>query len=206
MKTCIIGLFLLFCCNFTFAQTEKGTFVLSGKTDLHFLFSQNTYGTDSINVSRVKSNEFGFSFGAGYFIADNFSVGLSAAYNYLDTRGESYQGPQGAVEEITSTMGIIPQASYYFPVEGKLKPSVAVGIGYNWMKVRNSQSPTDNNITYYGSGPSYNGGLSASYFISCSVSFDLSVQYSHNRLKEKSSDWLRKQNAVAGIVGISVYL
>lgn len=205
MKSFMLGLLLLLCSKINFAQTEKGTFALSGKTDLHFLFSQNTYGTDSIEVSNIKNNEFGFSLGGGYFIANNFFVGLSATYNYHDSRTESNQWQQG-LEQITSTIGIVPQLSYYFPVEGKLKPSVAVGVGYNWMKVRNSQSPTDNNITYSGSGPTYVGGVGASYFISRSVSFDLIIQYSHNRLKEKSIDWIQKQNAVAGSIGISVYL
>jgi outer membrane protein len=205
MKRYLTALFLLLCYNFTSAQTEKGTFALSGKTDLHFLFSQDTYGNDSIDIFKGKNNEYGFTLGGGYFIANNFFIGLSATYNHLDARSESNQWLPG-VEEITSTIGIIPQLSYYFPVEGKLKPSVVGGIGYTWRKVRNSQSQTDNNITYSGSGPSYNGAVGASYFINRSVSFDLVVQYSHNRMQEKSSEWIQKQNAVAGSIGISVYL
>jgi outer membrane protein len=205
MKSFILGLLLLLCSKINFAQTEKGTFALSGKTDLHFLFSQNTYGNDSINIFKGKNSEYGFTLGGGYFIADNFFIGLSATYNYLDTKSEPNQWLPG-VEEITSTIGVIPQLSYYFPVKGKLKPSVGGGIGYSWRKVRNSQSQTDDNITYSGSGPAYVGGLGASYFVSRSISFDLIIQYSHNRLKEKSSEWIQKQNAVAGSIGISVYL
>jgi outer membrane protein len=205
MKNIIIALLLLVCSKANFAQTEKGAFVLSGKTDLHFLFSQNTAGTDSIQVSKIKTNEYGFSLGAGYFIADNLSVGVSSAYTYSDSRSYPNQWMEG-VESITTTFSVIPQLSYYLPVEGKLKPSLAAGIGYTWLKERNSQNPSNNNVVYKASGPSYNAGVGASYFITRSVAFDLSVQYSHSRLKEPGSEWLQKQNAVAGAVGISVYL
>ena len=40
-----------------YSQTKKGTFALSGKTDLNFLFSNNTIGTDSINYGKTKSNQ-----------------------------------------------------------------------------------------------------------------------------------------------------
>ena len=55
-------------------------------------------------------------------------------------------------------------------------------------------------------GTSFNGAAGLSYFINQSVTFDLGVQYSHNRLKDKmNKNEIQKQNIVAGTLGVSVF-
>jgi len=203
-----ISIVILFLLLFTtgYSQTEKGTFVLSGKTDVNFLFSNTSIGTDSIETGSIKNNQFGFTIGAGYFIADNFSIALSGAYSYSFTRIEpNFYDPTGS-ENITTTLAVVPQLSYYFPLEGKLKPSLSVGAGYIWLRERDSKVSGNNNTVYSLSGPSFNGGAGLSYFITESVSFDLGLQYSHNRLKDKmQTNEIQKQNIVAGTFGVSVF-
>jgi len=201
----IIVLFLLFS-TASYSQTEKGTFALSGKTDLNFLFSNTTIGTDSIKTGSIKNNQFGFTICAGYFVADNFSIALSGVYSYSFTRIEpNVYDPIGS-ENITTTLAVVPQLSYYFPLQGKLKPSLSVGAGYIWLRERDSNVSGNNNTVYSFAGPSFNGGAGLSYFITESVSFDLGLQYSHNRLKDKmQTNEIQKQNIVAGTFGVSVF-
>ena len=75
-----ICLFLFF--SSSFAQTQKGSFVLSGKTGLNFLFSKATTGTDSVSTGKSISNDYDFALGAGYFVAQDVSIAVSGTYSY----------------------------------------------------------------------------------------------------------------------------
>ena len=68
---------LLFFFAMGYSQIKKGTIVLSGKTDLNFLFSNTEISRDSIATNKMKSEQFGFNLGVGYFVGDNISVALS---------------------------------------------------------------------------------------------------------------------------------
>ncbi|HEY5462104.1 MAG TPA: outer membrane beta-barrel protein [Hanamia sp.] len=207
MKNYTTGLLFpfLFFCTDSFAQMKKENFALSGKTDLSFLLSNTIGATDSIETGRAKSNQYGFRLDAGYFIADNFMVGLSGAYSYSYTKIVQSAYLQGN-ENITTTLAIVPQVSYFFPLEGKLKPSVTVGAGYMIMRERDSRVLDNNNLVNSFGGPSFNGSVGVSYFINQSVSFDLGLQYSHNKLKDKIEK-LQTQtiNAFTGNFGVSVF-
>jgi len=206
MKNIIIVVYFGLLTSSAFSQTEKGRIVLSGKTDLNFLFSNTTLMRDSIDTDKMKSSQYGVTIGCGYFIADNLLISLSGAYSYTYTKAESGSYSSIGYETITTTLGVVPQISYYFPLEGKLKPSLSIGAGYIWMKERNSNVTGNNNIVYSFAGPSYNGGGGLSYFITESVAFDLGLQYTHNRLKDKVlQNEIQKQNVVAGTFGVSVF-
>lgn len=206
IKELNIVLLLLLLSSGGYSQTEKGTFVLSGKTDLNFLFSNSTISRDSIATNKIKSSQFGFNLGFGYFVADNFIIALSGAYSYTDTKFlPGTMAPRGN-ENITTTLALIPQVSYYFPLAGKLRPSLSMGAGYLWLRERNSKVSGNDNLVYSLAGPSYNGAARVSYFITGSVAFDLGLQYTHNRLKDKAGrNETQKQNTVAGSFGVSVF-
>ena len=200
----VISFLLLFSAGYS--QTKKGTFVLSGKTDLNFLFSNTTTSRDSISTSKIDDEQFGFNIGFGYFVADNFVIALSGAYSYSYSKIVAANFSPAATENITTTLGLIPQVSYYFPLEGKLRPSLSIGAGFLWLKERNSKVTTNNNTVYSLAGPSFNGGAGLSYFITQSVAFELGLQYTHNRLKDKArTNVIQKQNVVAATLGVSVF-
>jgi outer membrane protein len=202
IKTLSALIFFLFLFAAGYSQTEKGTFALSGKTDLNFLLSNTTLSRDSIDSDKTKSNQYGFTVGFGYFIANNFMIGLSGAYSYVDSKIES----PASIENITSTLAVIPQLSYYFPLEGNLKPLLTIGVGYLLLRERDSRATGNNNVVYSLSGPSYSGAAGVAYFITQSVAFDLGIQYAHNRLKDKEkSNEIQKQNIVAGNFGVSIF-
>lgn len=205
-KNYIPILLLISFCSSSFAQTKKGNFVLSGKTDLNFLFSNTAIVKDSIKIGSVKGNQYGLTGGLGYFLADNFSVGISGTYFYKYSKIESGTIQPFITENITQGFSILPQLNYYFPMEGKLKPSVGIGAGYLWVQERDSRISDNNNTVYSLSGTSFTGGAGLSYFISRSVAFDLGAQFSHNRLKNKIKEGvIQKENVVAGRLGVSVF-
>jgi outer membrane protein len=205
-KVCLAAIFLLFVSSTSFAQTQKGSFVLSGKTGLNFLFSKVTTGTDSVTAGKSKSNEYDFALGAGYFVANDVSIAVSGAYSYNYSKIEQGYLNNGT-QTITQSLSIVPQVQYYFPVYGKLKPSIALGAGYAWLQQRDSRVTENYNKVYELSGASFYGGVGVSYFITQSVSFDLGFQYSYMKLKDKlGSEQFQKQNQVAGTMGISVFL
>lgn len=186
-----------------FSQTQKGSFVLSGKTDLNFLFANTIMATDSIETGRSKTNQFGFTAAAGYFIADDLTIGISGtfSYNYTKNNISSY------CEMITWSATVMPQVNYYLPAEGKLRPSVGAGVGYLWLRERDSRVSANSNTVYYMSGVAYSAGAGLSYFITPHVAFDLNFQYSHSRLKDEwYKDLIQKQNGLAGTLGVSVFL
>ena len=206
MKNYISALLFLFLCSTTFAQTQKGNFVLSGKTDINFLFSNITTGTDSVQTGKTKGNQFGLTAGVGYFVANNLALGIFGTYSYSYSKiGASNYQPSNT-QNITQSFTILPQLQYYFPVEGKLKPFAAIGVGYMWLQERDSRVTDNYNKVYSLSGTSFTGGVGASYFIITSVALDLGFQYSYNRLKDELIDnQIMKEKQFAGRLGVSVF-
>ncbi|MEJ7673294.1 MAG: hypothetical protein WKF59_11410 [Chitinophagaceae bacterium] len=80
-----------------------------------------------MQTNKLKDNQFGFNLGVGYFVADNFAVAVSGAYSYTFDRFEATNYSPATTETITTTLAVVPQLIYYFPVEGKLKPSLSIG-------------------------------------------------------------------------------
>jgi outer membrane protein len=206
MKSFIPTLLLMFFCSSVFAQTNKGNFVLSGNTNLNVLFSNTSVGTDSIETGKIKNNQFAFTAAAGYFLIDNLTAGISATYSYDYTTSKSGMYGESSIGTITQAFTIMPQVNYYLPVQGKLKPFVGIGVGYLWLEQKDSRVNENENKVYSMSGTSLSGGAGLSYFINQSVSFDLGFQYYHNHLKDKMNpEQIRKQNAVSGTLGVSVF-
>ena len=206
MKSFIPTLLLMFFCSSVFAQTNKGNFVLSGNTNLNVLFSNTSVGTDSIETGKIKNNQFAFTAAAGYFLIDNLTAGISATYSYDYTTSKPGMYGESSVGTITQSFTIMPQVNYYLPVQGKLKPFVGIGVGYLWLEQKDSRVNENENKVYSMSGTSLSGGAGLSYFINQSVSFDLGFQYYHNHLKDKMNpEQIRKQNAVSGTLGVSVF-
>ena len=206
MKSFIPTLLLMFFCSSVIAQTNKGNFVLSGNTNLNVLFSNTSVGTDSIETGKIKDNQFAFTAAAGYFLIDNLTAGISATYSYDYTTSKPGMYGESSVGTITQAFTIMPQVNYYLPVQGKLKPFVGIGVGYLWLEQKDSRVNENENKVYSMSGTSLSGGAGLSYFINQSVSFDLGFQYYHNHLKDKMNpEQIRKQNAVSGTLGVSVF-
>lgn len=173
------------------AQTEKGRFAVSGGTDLSFLAVKTKVVTDSTNMGEIKTKSFTVNPAAAYFVADNLAVGISGTFTYDRT------DRPGSMLGYTHSWsaGVLPSITYFFPVEGKLRPSAGVGAGYLWVFDEEDLQ-----------GLSLNGNAGVSYFVNRNVSFDLGLQYTHNTLKDNQQPGIKyKQNGVGALFGISVF-
>lgn len=114
---------------FAQAETEAGTFLLSGATGLDFA-SQSITGSDpsdywepsgmpagydrSLDASNMELKLMG-----GYFVADGLALGLSVVYkSESETTEESMTGASYLDKETKSTMMIAPTVRYYFGESG----------------------------------------------------------------------------------------
>lgn len=82
------------------AQTEKGTFTISGKTGLGFTSSTVKYEYAGQTEDGPKTSSFNISPSVGYFIIDNLAIGLEFDYTTSTTKQEVVMSPP--------TVGIIP--------------------------------------------------------------------------------------------------
>jgi outer membrane protein len=204
-KNAIAAFVFLFISSFTFAQTQKGSFALSGKTNLNSLFSNSTSYTDSIETGKTKSRDFSFSAAAGYFVMDHLNAGIAVSYSYDYSKGNltGYFISQSR----TQSFSVVPQVNYFIPLEGKLKPVVGAGFGYMWLEQRDSRVNDNNNLVYSLDGIAMSGSVGVSYFVLPSVSFDLGVQFSHSDLKDHLyPSQKQKTNSTGGNLGVTVFL
>lgn len=177
----------------------------SGGTNINFLFSNLDPHIQGTGGNKVKSQDYSFNTAFGYFIIDHLAVSINASYQYSYYRKQLYQGPSHE-EDIQTTIGLMPSLIYFFPVEGNLKPNVSLGAGYVAMKERNNQYPTPDNVIFHYGGLSLNAGAGVSLFLNKSVSLDLGLQYSRNKLNDKFGKGKSQLQNIFGVMtGVSVY-
>ena len=195
----------LFFYHTSYSQTKQGNFAVSGGTDINLLFSNTDPGMEDVVDDNVKSQDYSFNVRLGYFVVDNLAVNITASYQYNYYRKQIYLDPVYE-EDVQNTVGIIPSLTYFFPVEGNLKPNVSLGAGYIALKERNNQQSTSENVVYHYGGLSLNAGAGVSLFLNKNVSFDLGLQYSRNKLNDKAGDNRSQLQNIFGVVaGVSVY-
>lgn len=181
------------------AQIEQGKFVLSGATGLQFVSSNMEFEYDGQSQGDFDQSSFSLMPLIGYFVMDNFAVGLSVNYSSTTQKdlGEKI---------ISKSTLIFPTAIYYFPVEGDVKPLIEVGAGhmsYSEKYVSNS-SPSEkeefSGLAYY-----FGGGFS--YFMNDHVSLNFGLARTIANLKNNSdSDLVLKQGQFVANIGFSIFL
>ncbi|WP_157258063.1 outer membrane beta-barrel protein [Pedobacter ginsenosidimutans] len=102
-----------------YAQTEKGSGFIGGSI---------SFGTSKQNSSSVSLNTFTLTPRGGYFLANNFAIGLEIPLNLSKLRGESYTAwneeygyyeEQRGVKEFS--LGISPFVRKYVDVKNRFK-------------------------------------------------------------------------------------
>ena len=114
---------------FAQAETEAGTFLLSGATGLDFA-SQGVTGSDPSDYwddpnapagydHSQKASNMELKLMGGYFVADGLALGLSVLYkSESSTDEESITGYSESEKSTQSTMMIAPTVRYYFGETG----------------------------------------------------------------------------------------
>ncbi|OOG71884.1 outer membrane protein [Flavobacterium sp. A45] len=216
MKKNFLLVALLFSTILT-AQTEKGTFAISGKTGLGFNSTTVKQETSGNSIDGPKTSSFNISPSLGYFIINNLSLGLDFDYNTVTTKRKAVFLDSGATggftivdEKITqNTLSIIPTATYFF-AKGKTRPYINAGMGFGNTKQKYNYSGSSTDADMFSNYNTSNNGLiwgaggGLAYFISKTISFDLGVEYSEFTYKE--NDVKIKTGAFGANIGISVFL
>ncbi|REG96284.1 outer membrane beta-barrel protein [Flavobacterium aquicola] len=196
------------------AQTEKGSFMISGKTGLGFTSATVEYEYEGKTTDGPKTTSFSISPSAGYFIIDNLSIGLEFDYTATKIKQEvSYIPPLSTgynpaidFENTQNTFAIIPTATYFFSKE-KFRPFIEAGMGYatikNETKTLESSGVISTNESD-GNGLVWGGGGGIAYFISQTICFDLGISYSQFTYEEK--DIKTKSGILGANIGISIFL
>ncbi|MCH8555118.1 MAG: porin family protein [Schleiferiaceae bacterium] len=160
------------------AQLEKGSLLLSG--DIGFNSSTGkmeiTSGGNTVTQADPKFTDFNLNLQGGYFVADNFAVGLGIGYGLskITEDGDDF------LDEIsTGIFAINPFARYYIPYTNKFAffAQLDLGIGFGSTKTESRMGNTT--ITDEGSVNVFGIGVSPgfTYFLTESIGLDLRVGF-----------------------------
>lgn len=188
------------------AQTEKGSFIISGQTNLGFASTTVKYKNDGQTFDGPKTNTFNISPSVGYFVINNLALGVALDFNSSTTKlktGTVIESPDDQIfingtKETQTTLSIIPNATYFFS-EGKTRPflSAGLGLGNNKYKSNVNGSSSMNGLVW-----TANGGFI--FLIAPSVSIDLGLGYANYSFK---NDGVKINSGAFGAnAGISVFL
>lgn len=183
----------------SFGQTTKGNFVLSGGIGLQFISSNVKEVYDGTTSDEYTMNSFSILPSFGYFVIDNLAIGLSGNISSSTTKYED-----GDKEKTNSTL-IMPTALYYFPVAGKLRPLLQIGVGYTSMTYKYIPKTGDDQKSSFG-GLALNFGGGIAYFVAENISLNLGLSYTKATLTDSDEDKSKyKQGNFGSNVGVSVF-
>ena len=203
-KLLLVSLLVTFFTVTASAQTEKGKFIISGRSSLEGAYLSNRIRGDKISViDREVFDTDGYTItispSIGYFVIDNLAVGLSSNIS------SSTQKAENGDKYNTTAISVAPTVLYFFPVEGKVKPFVQVAAGLNSITEKDMPKSGDDEKYSY-SGILLSGGGGVAFFINDNVSFNAGLSYNRTSLTDSDDDKFKiKQGIFAGNVGISVY-
>jgi outer membrane protein len=183
-----------------FAQTESGKFMVNGATSLNFAFTNVKNVYDGNTVAESKKNTFTFTPTVGYFVINNLAVGIKGSYSYM-TPGRSGNGSKA----IFTMIQLMPVASYYIPVSGKLRPFAQLGVGLasTSEKIVSKEGET---VKSGEKGSCFSLGGGVSYFLVDHVAFSFGLSYSIvNLTNNDDNKYKTKTGAFGSDFGISVY-
>lgn len=117
-----------------FSQTNQGSKFLGGSVSATISNNSNYYAMADGSSSSSSTQRYRISPSAGYFIADNFALGLSAGYTYSSYLSE-YLYPSNNnyarfESNFSNSISLIPYARYYFNLTEKIAVFTQLNIGY----------------------------------------------------------------------------
>ena len=180
----------------TYAQTEKGNWMVGSDLALSFNSVKETPRYDGTSGNVTTQNTFKFVPNLNYFVINNLAVGLGLEYQSTTTKVKPVAGSE--TKGTASAFVIAPNAHYYFPIGGNLAPFVGAKVGYAW----SSAGDSDSNKTR-GLALGVKGGMA--YFVNQGAALTGYVGYDYMNLKNKQDNKAETRIGNFG-VGIGVAL
>jgi outer membrane protein len=220
-------IFLITCLAFfgvASAQTEKGTIIIGGKTGLDFTTTKVKFKSNGTTSEGPKTDSFNISTNLGYFVANNFALGMNIDYNSSRTKeyGEivlfgsnsTQPGPSMGTkdsQESQTVLSFVPNATYYFS-KGKIRPYLGAGLGVASIKFRgfsltkeiNGEKYTKYEETNKNTGFVWATNAGVLFLISNTVGIDLGLGYANYSFKEDGVK--TSSSSFGGNVGINIFL
>lgn len=198
-KILTITFFALFAFATLHAQTEKRRFLIGGAGSIDV---SNTKGRYSNNPNESIQTLISIKPEVGYFVTDDFSVGLSASVMGY-TRGSN----EGDVR-------LLSEFKYFFQ-GANFKPFVKVNAGYRYKTIYRIFG--ENLMVNDAHGLAFGGGIGGAFFVRNNISIDLGLEYLRANMKQVSppiSDindpnkikYSAKANDIKLFIGFSLYL
>ena len=175
----------------TYAQTEKGNWMAGSDLGLSFNSVKTTPRYDGRASDDLTENTFKFTPNINYFVINNLAVGLGLSYENTTAKVRNNETKK-------NTFIIAPNATYFFPIGGKLAPFVGAKIGHTWR----SEGSRDNQ-KFKGLTVGAKGGIA--YFVNQGAALTGYLSYDHQKLKNKENSNYSITNGTFG-VGIGVAL
>ena len=174
-----------FCSFFGFGQFEKGTIVSHIKFD-------NLEGTSVRTGKNFQNINFSVTAGTGFFIKDNWEIGVG--FNYNRNR-ERFNGVAGFYRQQLNSAGINFYSNLYFG-KGRFKPYVTLQSGWQYTKGFHENEATEDRTNFNFSRFYIGGGLGINYAISKKVSIFTEASYLNKSPFYNKSNQL---NSAAGV-------
>ncbi len=185
------------------AQTEKGSVIISGTTNLGFNNEKVTYKAGSITEEAPKINTFSITPSFGYFVADDFALGIDVNA-FISTKTEEFAGSNYVTK--TTRFTAMPTFTYFFHNESSFIPYLRAGVGYGTNKEKESYLGNSKNYDYDGFAWKTKAGVQ--FFVTKSIAFDLGLGYGkfHGKRDYQGKEMTITHKNLGANVGISVFL
>lgn len=164
------------------AQTEKGSWVVSGKTGIGFNSATTKYSAQGHSVDGPEVSTFSVTPSVGYFVIDNLAVGVDLGFTSTKTTFKNSDLDVN-YEDKQQLFSILPNATYYFATATKARPYLGAGIGYGSLTA--SDIFSGDQTTKGGFLWGVKGGLV--YLLNSTVGLDLGVGYNSFTTKQTES-------------------
>ena len=180
----------------TYAQTEKGNWMVGSDLALSFNSVKETPRYDGTSGNVTTQNTFKFVPNLNYFVINNLAVGLGLEYQSTTTKVKPVAGSE--TKGTASAFVIAPNAHYYFPIGGNLAPFVGAKVGYAWDSVGSSDESKSRGLLF-----GVKGGIA--YFVNQGAALTGYLGYDYQNLKNKVNTNNSEKTGKFG-VGIGVAL
>ena len=180
---CLMALVFSFLSFSTFAQTEKGKFLLNGATRV--MISHGGEKDKYVSsTEKYRNSDFCMSTAAGYGIIDNLFAGLFLDFETWMSRAKE----DGNYDNKGIDLTIGPWVRYFIVDLDGFKPYAQAGVGFGVYNSWNRVHPDGDWSKYKESIFTYRAGVGGTYFINDFVGLDGFMGFNHESYKHKLDD------------------
>ena len=199
-----------------FAQTEAGTFYMSGSTNIMAAFGSTTQkfepkDGDETEYDGPKTTAFNVGPSVGFFIFDGFAAGLFLDYTYIKEDQDADE--EKGINQYTNTFNELifgPFLKFYIG-QNNVKPFLVGSVGFG-----NQKTKYEGDVDYMKSDEdeyelklfNWSAGAGVAFFPAESVSLEFGVAYGSDKYTHESDygDHHEIDTGIGVRFGISVFL